>query len=118
MSMLFDKHDIAEHRADLGVKRSAASARDDALEAVEKSNDEAAAAFELALRVVAECGAPFTTDDVLAERPELEEVQEKRVFGAVLMRLKKQGYLIPMGYGESNRRQSHARPKRIWRKAK
>ena len=89
--------------------------RERALEQVADNNFADARAFELSVRAMAAKGVEFTTDDVLAANPQLEAVREKRVFGAVLMRLSRAGLIQPMGYQSSSRRVSHARPKRLWK---
>ena len=58
----------------------------------------------------------FTTDDVLKRHPDLEKCGEKRVMGAAVRQLSKDKVIEPTGaYVGSDRRQSHARPKRQWR---
>lgn len=94
---------------------AAIASRDEALDQVEAhSPPTATEQFEDAVKTVAARGDVFTTDDVLQLAPELEDVPEKRVFGAVMLRLARAGLIRAQGYMDSNRRTSHARPKRAW----
>lgn len=89
--------------------------RDKSIAQVEESRCTDADRFESAVRLVARVRQTFTTDDVLKSDPSLESITEKRVFGAVLLRLSRSGMIEPVGYVQSDRRTSHARPKRLWR---
>tara|TARA_R100000808_G_scaffold19939_1_gene43199 strand:- start:1231 stop:1599 length:369 start_codon:yes stop_codon:yes gene_type:complete len=106
-----------EHERDLVVKRDARVLRDEALEAVERSNVEWCARFEecvLSYRATSG-GGYFTTDDILSHFPDLEECREKRCFGAVMRKLYKSGIVEPGPYRASGRAKSHGRDKRSWR---
>ena len=92
-----------------------ATARDKAIDAVETARPNWAAKFELAIVAVAKQGKWFTTDDVLRQYPELESCPEKRVIGAAVRRLSAAGVIEPGGYIGSERKSSHARPKRTWK---
>ena len=61
-------------------------------------------------------GGTFTTDDVLAAFPVLEQVPERRVLGAAMIEAKRAGLIEPTDrYADSDRVKSHGRPKRVWR---
>ena len=90
------------------------SGRDEAVDAVANAHPEWRDRFRKCVKQVANGRRPFTTDTVLSLFPELEECKEKRVFGAVMLALAREGYLKPLGYAESTRKASHARPKRQW----
>ena len=92
--------------------------RNQAIDAVENSRPDWAARFELAILSVADQGRWFSSDDVLRQHPDLEACPEKRVIGAAIRRLANAGQIEGGSYVSSNRKSSHARPKRTWRKAK
>lgn len=58
----------------------------------------------------------FTADDlhVLEREIDLHE-RDSRVIGALLKSLQSKGYIIPIGYRKSNRRECHGRPVVLWR---
>lgn len=111
-----------EIKQDAEIKRS--GKKFDATESLRKKEEAVAAAarsawvqdFEDAVRRVAKTQDQFTTDDVLKRFPHLESCPEKRVLGAVMARLHRDGEIEPLGYGSSDRVESHGRPKRIWRR--
>lgn len=58
----------------------------------------------------------FTTDDVMECLQDTPSPREPRVFGAVMKSAASHGWVVASDkYAASSRRQSHARPKRIWR---
>jgi len=88
--------------------------REASIDAVEAARGEWAERFEAAIRETAKRMETFTSDDVLRLFPALEECPEKRVIGAAFRALSGE-VISPEGYRASTRRQSHARPKRVWR---
>ena len=88
--------------------------RDQAIGAVAFAREEWLERFRHAIRVTAEKMESFTSDDVLRAFPSLEECEEKRVIGAAFRSLSGD-VIIPGEYRNSDRRKSHARPKRVWR---
>lgn len=75
----------------------------------------AALAFE-AVRETARRHRTFTTDTVLEDHPHLEAIPERRVLGAAMVEAKRDGLIEPTDrYAQSDRVQSHGRPKRCWR---
>jgi hypothetical protein len=91
--------------------------RESAIDAVAIAREHWLPRFKSAICVVAQELETFTSDDVLKAFPNLEECEEKRVIGAAFRSLS--GEVIePLGYRNSNRRKSHARPKRVWRAIK
>jgi hypothetical protein len=92
-------------------------AREYSLSGVEEGNESATILFRRCAEIVAAEGKPFTTDDVLLRFPSLEDVREKRCFGAVMMKMSRDGIIRPVGYSGSSRVVSHARPKMVWVKA-
>lgn len=69
-----------------------------------------------AIRRVAVRQRELTTDDVLAEAPELELTIEPRAWGPMMLYAAKDGLIAPTDrYAPSARRQSNARHKRVWR---
>lgn len=105
----------ADHAADMSAKRSAVDLRNDAVEAVASNRPDWLREFRTAIVTVANRGSWFTSDDVLAAFPKLEDCEEKRVVGAAFLRLSREGVIEAGGYVKSSRRESHARPKRQWR---
>lgn len=95
---------------------SAQEARDAAIDRVEANADEEF--FNTALDAVmglAISQAQFTTDDLVECLRDIPAPREPRVFGAVMRTAARHGWVEASDrYGASNRRKSHARPKRIW----
>lgn len=96
---------------------AAEAARDDAIDQAgeREGGDWAERAYRAVSHVCRQC-EEFTTDDVLKAAPELESCPERRVLGAAMQAAKRDKLCLPTDrYGRSDRVQSHARPKRIWR---
>lgn len=93
----------------------AQDARDDAIDRVEKGADPEF--IENALEFVYATALrhkEFTTDNVVAMMSNVPAPREPRVWGAIMMKARKAGWIIPGTYAPSSSRRSHARPKRIW----
>lgn len=68
-----------------------------------------------AIEEVAFTRLEFTTDDVLDAYPQLEEAREPRAWGPLMLRAAREGWIEPSDrYAPSSRKQSNARPKRLW----
>lgn len=68
-----------------------------------------------AIRRVADRLAEFTTDDVLAEAPEIEAAHEPRALGPMMLAAAAAGWIQSTDrMAKSSRRQSNARMKRVW----
>jgi len=100
--------------SDLFDYAKARDERESAIDAVAIARDHWLDQFKSAICLIAEELETFTSDDVLKAFPNLEECEEKRVIGAAFRSLSGK-VITPEGYRNSNRRKSHARPKRVWR---
>lgn len=95
----------SEHRRSCAIERANACADDAWREAV-------MTAIERVARRLPE----LTTDDVMAAHPELEDVREPRSWGPLMLRAAREDWIEPTDrYAPSSRKQSNARPKRVWR---
>lgn len=92
--------------------------RDEAISQVESAMDRQWKHIALAaVRVLAERGDPFTTDDVWAkvEGLSLATTHEPRAMGAVMQRAAKLGLIKATDRTVQSRRpRCHARPVRVW----
>lgn len=96
-------------------RKQAQEARDRAISQVEKNRSEWLDLWKTSIHKVARKQEPFTSDNVLQFKTELEACPENRVAGAAFRALSAAGIIKPTGrYIESNRKKSHARPKREW----
>lgn len=90
--------------------------RDAAIDQVEANAD--AEFFNIALDAVmglALVREEFTTDDLMECLTDTPVPREPRVFGAVMRSAARSGWVTASDrYTASSRRQSHARPKRVW----
>lgn len=61
----------------------------------------------------------FTSEDIIKAYHEsgLPEPSELRVFGAVMVRLKKEGLIRHAGFGKYKGDQGHCKPTNIWKRA-
>jgi hypothetical protein len=58
----------------------------------------------------------FTADDLHVLENEITlHKRDKRVIGALLKSLQSKGYIIPIGYRASKRRECHGRPIVLWK---
>ena len=58
----------------------------------------------------------FTADDLHVLENEISlHKRDKRVIGALLKSLQSKGYIIPIGYRASQRRECHGRPIVLWK---
>mgnify|MGYP001313383177 CR=1 FL=1 len=58
----------------------------------------------------------FTADDLHVLENEIGlHKRDKRVIGALLKSLQSKGYIIPIGYRASQRRECHGRPIVLWK---
>jgi hypothetical protein len=59
---------------------------------------------------------PFTSEDItdLYNETEKPQPREPRVWGAVLAKLKAQGYIMPTGYVPYRKKCGHSKPSRVW----
>ncbi len=58
----------------------------------------------------------FTADDLHVLDTEIElHKRDSRVIGALLKSLQSKGYIIPIGYRKSNRKQCHGRAIVLWK---
>jgi hypothetical protein len=65
------------------------------------------------LRELVRSGQDFTTDSIL---PFLDGIDgERRALGSIMREAQRLGWVVPLGYVTSERRESHMRPKRQWR---
>lgn len=89
-------------------------ARDLSIDAVEVNNELAASVlFDIAVYVARKMEY-FTSDDVWSAAN--VKVREPRVMGAVMRRLREDGWAIPLStMREGYRKCNHARPQRLWR---
>lgn len=72
----------------------------------------------VAARQVCTDHAEFTTDHIWERLANVEAPHEKRAVGAVMRRVKRNGWAIPTDRTRpSARPESHARPVRIWQSA-
>jgi hypothetical protein len=60
-------------------------------------------------------GEDFTTDDLLPYLAEISGGVELRALGGLMRQAQTRGWVKPLGYVESARKESHRRPKRQWR---
>jgi len=96
-------------------RKAALEKRDEAIKQVASSSW--LVQFVDAVRNTANCLPTFTTDDVLIQFPELEACAEKRVMGAAVRFLSQCNVIEATGrYVDSDRKASHGRPKREWKK--
>jgi hypothetical protein len=86
----------------------------------ESADNHMASCYEFAkqfvLKAKASKGVPFTSEDIidLYNTTDNPKPREPRVWGAVLLRLKNQGHIIPMGYVPYRKKCGHGKPSRVW----